>query len=406
MEIKGKYGEATCYASAIDSETINQIKTICDFPISEGAKIVIMPDCHAGKGCVIGTTMKTNDKICPNLIGVDIGCGMFAVKLKEKDIDYQKLDEVVHEIPSGRDVWDADDVRRTPFPILKFVHCYDELRDINWLRRSLGTLGGGNHFIEVDEEDDGTKWLVIHTGSRNLGKQVADIYQRKAIKARKRDQYLSLSQDIISKLKAEGREREIESELRKLKDNAVNIPDDLCYLEGKQAADYLDDMMTCQLFALANRVRIAQIILKEAGLHSEYSFETMHNYIERDPERRFPDILRKGAISAKKGEKVIIPMNMRDGVIIATGLGNPDWNYSAPHGAGRVMSRNEARLNLSLDEYQSEMKGIYSSSICNETIDEAPMAYKSMDSIINEINGKTVTDIKILKPVYNFKAKG
>ena len=399
LEIKGKYATAVCYAKVIEDEAIEQIKRMCDYKLTEGSEIRIMPDVHAGKGCTIGTTMTIAGKACPNVVGVDIGCGMYTVKLKNKELDFEKIDEACHFIPSGMNVWEG---RMERFD-LSDLKCYRALRDTRRLERSLGTLGGGNHFIEVDQASDGTYYLVIHSGSRNLGKQVAEIYQQIAIDLHSgKEQYYIDRERIIAEYKAAGRRKEIEGELKKLKkeyeDNALLIPADICWLYGKFLDDYLHDVKICQAFAKRSRERMAEIILERTGMEAVESFHTIHNYIDTDEM-----ILRKGAIAAHEGEKVLIPINMRDGSVIAVGRGCKDWNYSAPHGAGRIMSRSKAKDSLSMDEYKETMKGIYTTSVNESTLDEAPMAYKSLEDIIDVIRD-SVDIIEVMKPVFNFKA--
>ena len=399
LEIKGKINTALCYAKVIDENAIAQIRRMCDCTLTEGSRIRIMPDVHTGKGCTIGTTMTVTDRVCPNIVGVDIGCGMYTVRLSDADLDFKRIDEACHFIPSGMNVWDG---RIEKFDLTD-LHCYRSLRDTKRLERSLGTLGGGNHFIEIDKASDGTNYLVIHSGSRNLGKQVAELYQQLAIDlhAGKEDYFIKRNEIIIN-YKAQGRRSEIQHALIELEKEyskkAPDVPEDLCWLYGSFMEDYLHDIEICQKFARRNREKIAEIILQRTGLTAAESFHTIHNYIDT---REM--ILRKGAIAAHQGEKVLIPINMRDGSIIAIGRGNPEWNYSAPHGAGRVMSRTMAKRSLSLEEYKSSMAGIYTTSVNESTLDEAPMAYKSLEDIIDVING-SVDIIDIIKPVYNFKA--
>lgn len=399
MEIKGKVNTAICYASVVEDEAIEQIRRMCDYEFTEGSNIRIMPDVHAGKGCTIGTTMTVHDKAVPNVVGVDIGCGMYTVELGKAPVDFEKFDEAAHFIPSGRNIWDG---RQERFD-LTGLRCYRSLKNTKWLERSLGTLGGGNHFIEIDEAADGTKYLVIHSGSRNLGKQVAELYQQLAIDLNKGiGEYLEAREEIIRTYKEQGRRSEIQAALQKLKWDKENlepdIPADLCFLSGKYLEDYLHDVEICQSFARRNREKMAEVLLQRTGMSSSNAFHTIHNYIDTDEM-----ILRKGAIAAHAGEKVLIPINMRDGSILATGRGNPEWNYSAPHGAGRVMSRTTAKNSLSMEEYRETMKGIYTTSVTESTLDEAPMAYKSLEDIIDVVSG-TVDVIEVLKPVYNFKA--
>lgn len=398
FEIKGKVNTAICYATVVEDEAIEQIRRMCDYPMSEGSKIRIMPDVHYGKGCTIGTTMTISDKAVPNVVGVDIGCGMYTVNLGHQEIDFEKLDEVCHAIPHGNDVWNE---RHMKFDLTR-LECYRQLKDSKRLERSIGTLGGGNHFIEIDVASDGTKYLVIHSGSRNLGTQVAGIYQQLAIDLNKGiEPYLEAREELIRTYKEQGRRGEIEAALKQLKwdKQAMTIPMDLCFVYGKYLDQYLHDVEICQEFALLNREKMAEIILKECGLTATDGFHTIHNYIDTEEM-----ILRKGSIAAHKGEKVLIPINMRDGSVLAIGKGNPEWNYSAPHGAGRIMSRSKAKSTLSMEEYQETMKGIYTTSVTTATIDEAPMAYKSLEDIIDVIRD-SVDIIEIMKPIYNFKSE-
>ncbi|MCI9079691.1 MAG: RtcB family protein [Lachnospiraceae bacterium] len=396
-EIKGKYNTAVCYANIIEEEAIEQIRRMCDYEFTEGSKIRIMPDVHAGKGCTIGTTMTIHGKAVPNIVGVDIGCGMYTVNIGKADIDFGRVDEAAHYIPSGMNVWQG---RQERFNLQELV-CYRNLRDTKYLERSLGTLGGGNHFIEIDQAADGTKYLVIHTGSRNLGKQVAEYYQHLAVELHSgKEEYFKKRDEIIATYKAQGRRKEIQAALKELtwEKRDCFIPDDLCYLYGTYFDDYLHDVEICQQFAKRNREKIAEVLLSRIGIEAGEAFHTIHNYIDTENM-----ILRKGAISAYKDEKILIPINMRDGSVLATGKGNPGWNYSAPHGAGRLMSRTKAKESLSMEEYKNVMEGIYTTSVNEATLDEAPMAYKSLDDIIDVIK-ESVNIIDIMKPVYNFKA--
>lgn len=397
LEIKGKVNTAVCYAKVVEDEAIEQIRRMCDYEFTEGSRIRIMPDVHAGKGCTIGTTMTVTDKAVPNIVGVDIGCGMYTVTLGKGDIDFEKLDEAAHFVPSGMNVWEG---RQERFD-LTALRCYRSLRDTKRLERSLGTLGGGNHFIEVDRAEDGTNYLVIHSGSRNLGKQVAGIYQQLAIDLNKgKETYFQERDAIIREYKAAGRRKEIQAALEAISWNKreATMPEDLCFLYGSYLEDYLFDVEICQTFARRNREKIAEVLLDRTGMSGTDSFHTIHNYIDTEEK-----ILRKGAIAAHEGEKVLIPINMRDGSVLAVGKGNPEWNYSAPHGAGRIMSRKKAKENLDMDDYKREMEGIYTTSVNEATLDEAPMAYKSLEDIIDVIK-ESVTVIDIMKPIYNFKA--
>ncbi len=397
FEIKGKVNTALCYAKVVEDEAIEQIRRMCDYEFTEGCQIRIMPDVHSGKGCTIGTTMTIIDKAVPNIVGVDIGCGMYTLNLGKGDIDFEKLDEAAHFVPSGMNIWEG---RQEKFD-LQELRCYRSLKNTKWLERSLGTLGGGNHFIEVDEAADGTKYLVIHTGSRNLGKQVAEIYQQLAIDLNKgKETYFAQRDAIIREYKAAGRKAEIQKALEEISwaKREATMPEDLCYLYGTFFEDYMHDVEICQRFARRNREKIAEVLLARTGMTGTDGFHTIHNYIDTDEM-----ILRKGAIAAHKGEKVLIPINMRDGSVLAIGKGNPEWNYSAPHGAGRLMSRTKAKENLSLEEYRNVMKGVYTTSVNEATLDEAPMAYKSLEDIIDVIK-ESVDVIEVMKPIYNFKA--
>ena len=399
VEIKGKYNEAKCFTSELEDGAYEQIKAVCDTEAFAKSKIRIMPDVHSGKGCTIGTTMTITDKIVPSMVGVDIGCGMYTVYLGNIDIDFEKVDEVAHFIPSGKKVWEG---RQERFD-LTALRCYRNLRDTKRLERSLGTLGGGNHFIEIDVDDEGGKYLVIHSGSRNLGTQVAEYYQQIAVDLNMgKEEYFKKRQEIIATYKAEGRRGEIEATLKKMskewEDKEPTLPRDLCYLYGSFMDDYIHDVDICQKFAERNRQKMAEIILEKCGYEALDSFQTIHNYIDVTEM-----ILRKGAVSAKEGEKLLIPINMRDGALICIGKGNEDWNCSAPHGAGRLMSRSKAQESLSLEEFEREMKGIYSTSVTERTLDESPMAYKSIDEIIEHI-GPTAEITKRIRPVFNFKS--
>lgn len=397
FEIKGKVNTAICYAKVVEDEAIEQVRRMCDYDFTENSKICIMPDVHAGKGCTIGTTMTVTDKVVPNIVGVDIGCGMYTVNLGKGDIDLVKLDEAAHFVPSGMNIWEG---RQEKFD-LQELRCYRSLKNTKWLERSLGTLGGGNHFIEVDKASDGNNYLVIHTGSRNLGKQVAEIYQQLAIDLNKgKETYFQQRDEIIRTYKEQGRRNEIQKALEAISWNQreTTMPEDLCFLYGQFFDDYMHDVEICQRFARRNREKIAEVLLARTGMTGGESFHTIHNYIDTKEM-----ILRKGAIAAHAGEKVLIPINMRDGSVLAIGKGNPEWNYSAPHGAGRIMSRTKAKNELNLDEYREAMAGIYTTSVNEATLDEAPMAYKSLEDIIDVIK-ESVDVIEVMKPIYNFKA--
>lgn len=388
------------FTENIEPEALNQIYTLIKQPAFSECKVRIMPDVHAGAGCVIGFTADLGDKVIPNIVGVDIGCGMLTVELGAIDIDFERLDTAIRKrVPSGRNVHEG----RTVQFDLQTLSCFRELKDTRRLERSIGTLGGGNHFIEVDIDEDNNKYLVIHTGSRNLGKQVAEYYQSLAVEIMQgKDELYERQAQLIKEYKAQGRKKEIEKAIkelhRKFKPNPLGIPKELCYLTGKYREDYLHDMEICQRFAVLNRNAIASAIIDEMGWHSLGDFETIHNYIEFGS-----NMVRKGAISAKDGEKLLIPINMRDGCIIGVGKGNDDWNQSAPHGAGRIMSRSKAKETVSLEEFSQSMEGIYTTSVNASTLDESPMVYKPMDEIVANIED-TVEILKIIKPIYNFKA--
>jgi len=399
FEIKGKVNTAICYAAVVEEEAIEQIRRMCDHEFTKGSMIRIMPDVHAGKGCTIGTTMTITDKAVPNVVGVDIGCGMYTVELGKIEIDFEKVDEAAHYIPSGMEVWEG---RMERFDLTK-LRCYRYLKNTKRLERSLGTLGGGNHFIEIDEAADGTKFLVIHSGSRNLGKQVAEYYQSLAVDLNLgKEEYFKERDELIRTYKEQGRRKEIQKVLKEMekewKAKEPTIPADLCYVYGEYLEDYLHDVELCQKFAKRSRERMAEIILERTGMKALSSFHTIHNYIDTQEM-----ILRKGAIAAHKDELVLIPINMRDGSVLARGKGNPEWNYSAPHGAGRIMSRTKAKETLDLETYKATMAGIYTTSVNEATLDEAPMAYKSLNDIIDVIE-ESVDVIEVLKPIYNFKA--
>ncbi len=398
VELQGKYASAKIFTDVVDSESISQVTTLLNQPYAENSHVRMMPDIHAGAGCTIGTTMTIRDKICPNLVGVDIGCGMETICIKENHLELQKLDKIIREnIPSGFDV------RKTPHRLAKKLEL-SELACTKYIRidrayASIGTLGGGNHFIEADQDEDGRIYIVVHSGSRHLGLEIAQFYQEAAYKALTSYKKEEL-QAVADALKAEGREKEIEKTLKSMKTKKSDIPKQLAYVEGSLYDAYLHDMKLAQQFASLNRQAMMDIIIKEMGLHVTEQFTTIHNYIDLDDM-----ILRKGAVSAKMGEKLLIPINMRDGSLICIGKGNEDWNFSAPHGAGRLMSRSEAKQTFTLSEFKKEMDGIYSTSVSRSTIDECPMAYKNMDDIVNNI-GPTAEIQAIIKPIYNFKAGG
>ncbi len=388
--VKGQFNEAIVFTDNIEETAYEQIRELCNQEFVKESQIRIMPDTHAGAGCTIGTTMTVKDKIVPNLVGVDIGCGMFVSVFKKTKVDFEKLDNVIRKmVPSGFGV------RRTPHEYNRYVDL-ESLKskqhlDLNRARLSIGTLGGGNHFIEMNIDDHDNLYLVIHSGSRYLGKQIAEYYQNQAsaniVKAD--------NEKTIQDLKSQGKHREIQAAIAK---NKTKINRELSYVEGETFDYYLNDMGIAQKFAEYNRKAIAEVIITEMRFSVSDSFTTIHNYIDLDEM-----ILRKGAISAKTGEVVIIPINMKDGSIIATGKGNAGWNYSAPHGAGRLMSRKQAKRNLTLEDFKKSMAGIFTTSVSRDTLDEAPSAYKPMAEIIANIQD-TVEINKIIRPIYNFKA--
>lgn len=399
IEIIGKYNTAYCYTDIIDPSAYSQILLTCNYKEFEDCKIRIMPDVHAGKGCTIGTTMTITDKVVPNMVGVDIGCGMYTVALGNADIDLAAFDEIAHSIPTGRSVWDG---RVEKFDLTE-LKCYRSLDDAGRLMRSLGTLGGGNHFIEIDADQNDEKYLIIHSGSRNLGTQVARHYQKIAVDLnRGKEEFFKKKEEIIATYKAQKRKKEIEPALKKLemewRRKIPTMPEDLCYLYGEYMADYIHDIDICQQFATRNREKMAEILLGKAGLKAKSAFHTVHNYIDVKEM-----ILRKGSVSAKEGEILLIPINMRDGSLICKGKGNAEWNFSAPHGAGRLLSRSSANESLTMAEYEEQMKGIYTTCVNYSTLDESPMAYKNIEDIVSNI-GPTAEIIAHIKPIYNFKA--
>jgi len=399
IEIIGKFNTAKCYTGALDEGSQQQIQALCDEEAFASSQIRIMPDVHAGKGCTIGTTMTVTDKIVPAMVGVDIGCGMYTVSLGKAEIDLEKFDGSAHGIPCGRNVWEG---RQERFD-LTGLRCYRYLKDSKRLERSLGTLGGGNHFIEIDEDGEGGKYLVIHSGSRNLGTQVAELYQNLAVELNcGKEEYFKKRDEVIETYKAEGRKGEIQATLKRMakewEAKEPTLPRDLCYLYGTFMEDYLHDVDICQKFALRNREKMAEILLEKNGLSALDAFHTVHNYVDIDEM-----ILRKGSVSAKAGEKLLVPINMRDGALICIGKGNEDWNFSAPHGAGRLLSRSSAFERLTMEEYKAQMEGIYSTCVVPNTLDESPMAYKSIDEIMERIE-PTAEIVCRIKPIYNFKA--
>lgn len=367
IEIKGDFNTAFCYASCLDAKAAEQIQTLCNQEAFKGSRIRIMPDVHAGMGCTIGTTMTIKDKVVPGMVGVDIGYGMETVRIKEREIDFDALDTVIcHFIPCGNAIRRITHEMNSEIDLLQ-LRCAPHV-DLDRAKHSIGSLGSGNHFVELDRGDEGELYLVIHSGSRHLGKEVCEYYQEQA--------YLSLSSRI----------------------KAGYITKELAYLEGSLFDDYIHDMKIIQHFASLNRRAMKETIINRMGLTPIEEFTTIHNYIDTDTM-----ILRKGSVSARTQEKLLIPINMRDGSLICIGKGNAEWNFSAPHGAGRLLSRMAAFKSLSLEEYRKEMSGIYSSCVTKNTLDESPMAYKSLDEIVSQI-GPTATIVGRIRPVYNFKA--
>lgn len=394
-EIKGKHNTAVVYTDNLESEAYRQVLQMMNQIWCKDLKVRIMPDVHAGAGCTIGTTMTIKDKICPNLVGVDIGCGVDVVVAKSDctKIDLAKLDALIREkIPSGKNH------RQTPHTFANEINYKEFIAPVSAIAPlSIGSLGGGNHFIEVDKDESGNFYIVVHSGSRHLGVEICNFYQKLAIK--EMHNHTKERAEIVAKLKALGKHKEIESTLSKLK--SENCPDELAYVEGENFNNYIHDMELAQKYAVLNRKAMLDIIIKGLGITQNEiieSFSSIHNYIDTKNM-----ILRKGSVSAQKGEKLIIPMNMRDGSLICIGKGNSEWNFSAPHGAGRLMSRKAAKKSLKLDDFKNCMDGIYTTCVNNSTIDEAPMAYKSASEIIENVKN-SVNIINIVKPIYNFKA--
>ena len=397
IEIKGKYNEAKIFTDVVDSASVAQVQELCNQKFTAGSRIRLMPDIHAGAGCTVGTTMTISDRVVPNLVGVDIGCGMETVRVRESHLELQKLDKLIYEkIPSG-------------FSIRSKAHRYLEQIDLSELccarhvdllraEKSIGTLGGGNHFIEADRDDEGNLYLVVHSGSRHLGVEVARYYQEEGYKVLNGTDDASMEQ-FIAQMKAEGRQKEIEKERKRLKNlKRTSISRELAYVSGELFERYLHDMKIVQHFASLNRQAMMDEIVKGMKLHVEEQFTTIHNYIDMDGM-----ILRNGAVSAQMGEKLLIPINMRDGSLLCVGKGNEDWNFSAPHGAGRLMSRAAAKQSFTVSEFKKQMAEVYTTSVSRATLDECPMAYKEMQDIVDNI-GPTVDILKVIRPIYNFKA--
>lgn len=398
-EISGKYNKAMVFTDVIEEEAISQIQTLCNQEFTEGSKIRIMPDVHSGAGCTIGTTMTITDKIVPNLVGVDIGCGMETIKIKNKHIELQKLDKLIYEkIPSGFEIRDKAHKYAQEIDLLSLRCILDANINVVKAERSIGTLGGGNHFIEANKDSDGNIYIVIHSGSRHLGLEIANYYQNQGYKALNGNSKEDI-QNLIIEYKQQGKQKEIQKAIKELtKTVKTNIPKSLAYVTGDLFDDYLHDMKLVQQFALLNRKAMMHEIIKGMKLDVVEQFTTVHNYIDTTNM-----ILRKGAVSAQKDEKLLIPINMKDGSLICKGKGNSEWNYSAPHGAGRLMSRTKAKNSFTVSEFKKVMKDIYTTSVNKETLDECPMAYKSIDDIVNNIED-TVEILDIIKPIYNFKA--
>jgi Uncharacterized conserved protein len=397
IEVKGKYTSAKVYTDTVETVAIEQIRQLCDMPYTEESKIRIMPDVHAGAGCTIGTTMTIQDKVVPNLVGVDIGCGMETLQIENKHIELEKLDKLIYaKIPSGMNI------RETPHKYndeidLTELRCYKEIHEQRAIH-SIGTLGGGNHFIEADRDEDGKLYIVIHSGSRYLGNEVAKLYQEKGFQRLNGTDKNAVDQ-LIMEYKTAGKEKEIQTAIKNLKEQILtNVPFALAYVCDDLFDDYIHDMQIVQRFAMLNRKAMADEIIRGMKLKVAEQFTTIHNYIDTENM-----ILRKGAVSAKQGEKLLIPINMRDGSLICIGKGNEDWNYSAPHGAGRLMSRTQAKNSFTVSEFKKQMKDIYTTSVNKETLDECPMAYKDMTEIVNNIE-PTAEIQKIIKPIYNYKA--
>lgn len=399
IELKGKYNEAKIFTDVVDEASISQVLLLLNQEFVSGSKIRLMPDIHAGAGCTIGTTMTVTDKIVPNLVGVDIGCGMETIKIKESNIELQKLDKLIYEkIPSGFNIREKTH-RYFNETRLEDLFCYKYI-DPRRAEKSLGTLGGGNHFIEANKDNSGNIYIVVHSGSRHLGLEVANYYQEEGYNSLNGSTKKDID-DLIADLKSLNREREIKKSIAVLKSTKrTNIPKQLAYVSGELLDQYIHDMKIVQRYAELNRQVMIDEIVKGMKIHVVDQFTTIHNYIDTDAM-----ILRKGAVSARENEKLLIPINMRDGSLVCVGKGNDDWNQSAPHGAGRLMSRSVAKESFTVLEFKNQMSGIYTTSVNKDTLDECPMAYKGMDDIVNNI-GDTVDIVQIIRPIYNFKAGG
>ncbi len=399
IELKGKYNEAKIFTDVVDEASISQVLLLLNQEFVSGSRIRLMPDIHAGSGCTIGTTMTITDKIVPNLVGVDIGCGMEVIRVKEKHIELQKLDKLIYEkIPSGFNI--REKAHRYFKDInLEDLYCYKQI-DMRRAEKSLGTLGGGNHFIEANKDDEGNIYMVVHSGSRHLGLEVANYYQEEGYKELNGSAQRDVD-NLIMDLKSQGRHKEIQKSIAALKNTKrTNIPKQLAYVSDGLFIQYIHDMKIIQKYAELNRQAMMDEMIKGMKLHVVEQFTTIHNYIDTDAM-----ILRKGAVSAKCGETLLIPINMRDGSLICTGKGNDEWNQSAPHGAGRLMSRSAAKQSFTVSEFKKQMEGIYTTSVNRDTLDECPMAYKGIDDIVNNIDDTVEID-RMIKPIYNFKASG
>ena len=398
MIIQGKFNTAIVYTERIEESAIRQIQDMCDSRVFEGLKLRMMPDVHTGKSCTIGTTMNIKDAVVPNMVGVDIGCGMYVAVLAEteKEVDCSAVDAFIHgNIPAGMKHREIPHEYASQID-LKELRCYREINE-ELARKSIGSLGGGNHFIEIDKDDEGRLYLVVHSGSRHLGHEVASYYQEEAYRQLSGCAQYQIN-DMIRSLKEQGRHSEIQAAILEAKKLQADIPMDSAYLTGKLFDDYIHDMKIVQEFATLSRKAMVDDIVNGMGLHIIDSFTTIHNYIDTEYM-----ILRKGAVSARKGEKLLIPINMRDGSLICIGKGNEEWNCSAPHGAGRLLSRGKARATLTMEEFEEQMKGIYTTSVNQSTLDESPMAYKSLADIVDNIT-PTVDILKRIVPIYNFKS--
>lgn len=397
IEIKGKYNEAKIFTDVVDQSSIAQVQELCNQEFTSGSRIRLMPDIHTGVGCTIGTTMTIQDKVVPNLVGVDIGCGMETIRIRESHIELQKLDKLIYQkIPSGFSIREKAHKYINQID-LSALYCLPYI-DLPRAEKSIGTLGGGNHFIEVDRDEEGNLYIVAHSGSRHLGVEVAKYYQEEGYKVLNHTDDRSMEK-LIAQMRAEGREKEIQKEIKRLKNlKQTNIPKALAYVSDELFEQYIHDMKIVQHFAMLNRQAMMDEIIKGMKLHVEEQFTTIHNYIDTHDM-----ILRKGAVSAQQGEKILIPINMRDGSLICVGKGNEDWNYSAPHGAGRLMSRGEAKQSFTVSEFKKQMSQVYTTSVSKATLDECPMAYKGMQDILDHIR-PTAEVVKIIRPIYNFKA--